>query len=419
VTGWESFPREIKLLAMGLSGARAATAEQVAVALRPELSVRWAVTSLAGDGWLVQAEDVTELGTLRQAVQLSDERLKTLSALHRLVEQVDFDVEVETAVQLIAERTRVLIDADLVAVGKIDGSDVVFPVIAGHADLAGIRVPIEASINGTCIRTGRTQVSDDTELDDRIHKPATRAVGARSLVVVPLRHSGEIPGVLDVLSARPAAFSANDVNTVELVGGAISAAYGHAADLATKRVLLGELRANVDALRQSEAKLRYVAQHDALTGLSNRINFLDRLASALSRPQQVAVLYIDVDYFKQVNDDLGHGAGDRLLREIAVRLRASVRPNDLPARFGGDEFTVLCEEINNREDLAAQAERIIRKVERRVNLEGVDVHPTLSIGATIGHGAADTPDAILKAADEALFEAKRQGRACYRIHEHA
>ena len=419
VTGWDSFPPEIRDLASDLTGAPAATAGRVLAAPRPELAALWTVTSLAGHGWLVQAEDVTNVPVSQEVVQLRDERLETLSELHRFVEQVDFDVELETAVHIIAERTRVLIGADLVAVGKITGSIVVFSVIAGHADLAGIEVPISHSINGISIRTGETQVSHDTERDDRIHKAATRAVGARSLVVVPLRHGGEIAGVLDVLWAKPAAFSALDVHTVELVGGAISAAYGHAADLATKRALLAELRTKVAALRQSEANLRYLAERDALTGLPNRVTFLGRLETALSGTQPLAVLYLDIDNFKCVNDSFGHHAGDRLLCEIAARLRAGLGINDMAARFGGDEFTVLCKGVNDRRELAARAQRIMKTVAQRVTLDGADVYPTLSIGGTIGHGPEETPEAMLKHADTALFEAKRQGRARYRIHEHA
>jgi diguanylate cyclase (GGDEF)-like protein len=225
--------------------------------------------------------------------------------------------------------------------------------------------------------------------------------------------------VLDVLSARPAAFSGIDVRTVELIGGEISGAYGHAADLAVKRTLLAELHTKVAALRDSEAKLRYLAQHDSLTGLPNRIRFLDQLEESLSRPEPCAVLYIDIDYFKAINDRYGHDTGDRLLREIAASLRASLPAHDLASRFGGDEFAVLCEGINDPLDLAARAQSIIRTVARQVGVYGDDVHPTLSIGGAIASGPDATPEAVLKDADTALFEAKRRGRACYRIYQAA
>jgi len=417
--GWDSFPPEVGHLAKGLAGAEAASAERTVAAPRPGVAFLWTVTSLAERGWLVQVEELTDPRMFQWAIRLRDDRLETLSALHQLVEQVDFDVGLDAAVHLVAERTRDLLMADLVAIGTIDGDHVVFSVIAGHADLAGIEVPIATSINGIAITSGETQVSLDTEVDDRIDKRATRAVGARSLVAAPLRHGGQIVGVLDVLSARPAAFSGIDVRTIELIGGAISAAYGHAADLATKRVLLAELHTKVAALRESEAKLRHLAQHDALTGLPNRSHFLDRLEQALSRPDPPAVLFIDVDNFKAINDSFGHDTGDRLLREIAARLGASLPAHDLASRFGGDEFAVLCEGIANRLDLARRAQSIIRTVARQVGVDGQDVHLTLSIGGAIASGPGATPEAVLKDADTALFEAKRQGRACYRIHQAA
>jgi diguanylate cyclase (GGDEF)-like protein len=419
--GWDSFPPEVGHLAMGLAGAETASAERTVAALRPGVALLWTVTSLAERGWLVQTEEMTDPRMFQWAIQLRDDRLETLSALHRLMEQVDFDVGLDAAVHLVAERTRNLLSADLVAIGTIDidRAQVVFSVIAGRTDLAGIEVPIASSINGIAVTTGETQVSLDSELDDRVDKRATRAVGARSLVAVPLRHGGQIVGVLDVLSARPAAFSGIDVRTVELIGGAISAAYGHAADLATKRSLLAELHTKVAALSQSEAKLRHLAQHDALTGLPNRTRFLDRLEQALSRPDPPAVLYIDVDNFKAINDSFGHDTGDRLLREIAARLLACLPAHDLASRFGGDEFAVLCEGINDPLDLAARAQSIIRAFARHVGVDGEDVRPTLSIGGAIASGPGATPEAVLKDADTALFEAKRQGRACYRIHQPA
>jgi diguanylate cyclase (GGDEF)-like protein len=201
------------------------------------------------------------------------------------------------------------------------------------------------------------------------------------------------------------------VHTVESVGGTISAAYGHAADLAVKRSLLAEVRDNVETLRRREAEMRYLARHDALTGLLNRASFLEDLAQGLSQPQPVAVVYADVDNFKGVNDTLGHPAGDRLLREIADRLLNGVAGRGVVARFGGDEFTVMWEGVRDSVDLASRLGRLIEAVARPVIIDETIVNPTMSIGATIGRGPYHAPEAVLKAADTALFEAKRQGRA--------
>jgi diguanylate cyclase len=340
----------------------------------------------------------------------------TIAALHRLVEEVNFDVEVRDTVRIVAERTRALLGADIVGVGMADDAEVVYDVIAGRPDITGISVPIRASVSGVCIMTNRTQVSHDTEHDHRVAKGATRRVGARSLVAVPLRHGGQIPGVLLVLAPKPFTFTPHDVHTVESVGGAISAAYGHAADLAVKRALLAELRDNVETLRQREAEMSHMARHDALTGLLNRASFLGHLSLALSRQQPVAVVYADVDNFKGVNDNFGHPAGDRLLRGIARRLQQRVAGNGVVARFGGDEFTVMWEGVGDYGELSSRLASIIDGVAQPLIVDGMEVNPTLSIGAAIGHGAHDAPEVVLKAADAALFEAKRRGRARCSIH---
>jgi diguanylate cyclase (GGDEF)-like protein len=409
-TGWDSFPPEVAQLASGLAAGTTWCGRTVAE-MRPGRSIGWTVTALAARGWLVQAEDMGEVWRLRHAVKLRDQRLMTIAALHRLVEQVDFDVEVHDAVRVVAERTRVLLKADIVGVGMAYDADVVYDVIAGRPEITGISVPMQASVSGVCIRTDRTQISHDTERDYRVAKEATRRVGARSLVAVPIRHGGAIPGVLLVLSVKPFTFTPNDVHTVESVGGTISAAYGHAADLAVKRSLLDEVRDNVEALRRRETEMRYLARHDALTGLLNRGSFLEELARALSQPQPVGVVYADVDNFKGVNDSLGHPAGDRLLREIAYRLQNSVAGRGVVARFGGDEFTVMWEGIRDSVDLASRLGSIVEAVARPVIVDEREVNPTMSIGATIGRGPYQAPEAVLKAADTALFEAKRKGRA--------
>jgi diguanylate cyclase (GGDEF)-like protein len=168
---------------------------------------------------------------------------------------------------------------------------------------------------------------------------------------------------------------------------------------------------------------RQLADLDALTGLHNRRYFHDTLAREVARAhryeRRLALIILDLDNFKAINDSFGHDTGDRLLREIAARLGASLPAHDLASRFGGDEFAVLCEGIANRLDLARRAQSIIRTVARQVGVDGQDVHLTLSIGGAIASGPGATPEAVLKDADTALFEAKRQGRACYRIHQAA
>jgi diguanylate cyclase (GGDEF)-like protein/PAS domain S-box-containing protein len=177
---------------------------------------------------------------------------------------------------------------------------------------------------------------------------------------------------------------------------------------------------NVDITERKriEEAAHSAAYSDALTGLANRLAFSDRLRLALARSRRsggdLAVLYLDVDRFKQVNDKFGHAAGDRLLKHVALRLRSCVRQSDTVARLGGDEFVVLLEDLRDREHAVAVVEKIIEEMRRPLKLEGFEVTATMSVGLAYAHAGADG-DSLLKRADKALYEAKAAGRDCYSV----
>ncbi|MFN3486451.1 MAG: putative bifunctional diguanylate cyclase/phosphodiesterase, partial [Planctomycetota bacterium] len=163
-----------------------------------------------------------------------------------------------------------------------------------------------------------------------------------------------------------------------------------------------------------EQQLLHDAFHDSLTGLPNRALFMDRLGQSLRHAQRrrerlFAVLFLDLDRFKLVNDSLGHGAGDRLLVEIARRLEACIRPGDTAARLGGDEFTVLLEDVRDGADAAQVAERIQREILRPVTLDGQDVFTSASIGIALSAAGYERAEDILRDADIAMYRAKAKG----------
>ncbi|HVE67835.1 MAG TPA: EAL domain-containing protein [Solirubrobacteraceae bacterium] len=171
--------------------------------------------------------------------------------------------------------------------------------------------------------------------------------------------------------------------------------------------------------KRAEVELAHQALHDPLTGLPNRTLFLDRLALALARvqrrPAAVAVLFLDLDRFKVINDSLGHEIGDRLLMDLAIRLQEVLRPGDTVARFGGDEFTILCDDIDGERDAILIAERVGEAVAAPFVLGETEAFLTASVGIAMAQGRASRPEALIRDADAAMYRAKELGKSRYEL----
>jgi Amt family ammonium transporter len=172
--------------------------------------------------------------------------------------------------------------------------------------------------------------------------------------------------------------------------------------------------------KEVEARLQHDAMHDALTGLPNRALFLDRVSLALSRgarrrDQGCGVLFIDLDRFKEVNDLLGHAAGDVLLGTVAERLRAVLRPHDSAARLGGDEFAVLVENFLSLADLEIVASRVSQEMQRPFDIFGHSVNASASIGVAMAGAEHKSPETLIGDADFAMYRAKQEGGGRYEI----
>jgi diguanylate cyclase (GGDEF)-like protein/PAS domain S-box-containing protein len=175
---------------------------------------------------------------------------------------------------------------------------------------------------------------------------------------------------------------------------------------------------DITTRKQFEDELTHRAVHDPLTGLPNRTLFMDRLGHALVRlrrhPGEIAVLFVDLDRFKLVNDGMGHSVGDAVLLETAIRLGQAVRSDDTVARFGGDEFTILCEG-GNEEEAVRVARRVVDALAEPFAHQGREFHLSASVGIRVNELPSASPDALLRDADIALYAAKAHGRGRFEV----
>ncbi len=177
---------------------------------------------------------------------------------------------------------------------------------------------------------------------------------------------------------------------------------------------------NISDRRQIEAQLLYDALHDPLTGLPNRTLFMDRVDMAMCRSHRLAahryaVLFIDLDRFKLINDNLGHVVGDQLLMAIADLLRQCIRAGDTVARLGGDEFTILLDDIKALDEVKIVAARIQDKLKAPISIDGHEISIGASVGIALGSSLYTKAVDLLRDADIALYQAKENGKGCYAI----
>ncbi len=177
---------------------------------------------------------------------------------------------------------------------------------------------------------------------------------------------------------------------------------------------------DITSEKESEERLQHLAHYDQLTGLPNRILFNERLNYAITQAERnqglIAVMFLDLDGFKPVNDNLGHAAGDRLLHLVAQRLKHSLRASDTVARFGGDEFTIVLPEIDSIDSVSGIAEKIIEQVAKPYTIGENQVQITTSVGISLYPNDTRTPHELIHHADHAMYQAKRQGKNHYRYY---
>jgi diguanylate cyclase (GGDEF)-like protein len=251
---------------------------------------------------------------------------------------------------------------------------------------------------GAALDSGTHAIVPDWEQETRhTMPPVLRVFGAASSLAVVIDGKNRPFGVLDVHAVEPHRFSAKDVPFVQAAANVLA-----------------------DAIERHNADqaLRYRVLHDALTGLPNRLSFVDALGESLTKAtvsgSPVGILFLDLDHFKLINDSLGHHAGDALLRAVAPRLRSHLRPGDIVARFGGDEFGILIDRLSDEGEAVAIADRVAAAFAQPFTIDGVDHFVSASIGIAVsgvGEERQANAELLIRDADAAMYRAKESGRS--------
>ncbi len=349
--------------------------------------------------WHGVISDITER---KRAEAELERRAAQQSAVARLGEHA---LEGATTAELMHEAVAVAADSLGVEIAGVcelveDEDALLLRSSIGVAETAGgLRVPTGAgSQSGYTIVSGAPVVVKDWTTEQRFAQSAlSLELGARSGVSVAIVSRRGPFGVLIVQSHEPRAYARGDVDFLQALANVLA-----------------------DALERqaTEDRIRHRALHDALTGLPNRVLFLDRLDQALSRQRRsksaAGVLFLDLDDFKLVNDSLGHQVGDELLAAVAPRIKQAVRASDTVARFGGDEFGILLENVSGDREAVETAQRIAAVFTRPFVLAGREHFVTTSTGIAIARGG-ELAEELIRDADAAMYRAKEHGRARYEL----
>lgn len=270
------------------------------------------------------------------------------------------------------------------------------------------KVPLALRYSRQAVATGRPIFIGNTEDKFLLDADADERTpdGVAYAVVPVISAEGQVMGTITVVDTAPHAWTHTEINCLM--------------DIASSLVTELELRTDLTLRRQTQEHLLYSTLHDALTGLPNRSLFTERLRHAMRRAARhpdnlFAVLFLDLDRFKEINDNLGHFAGDELLRAVARRLEACIRPEDTVARLSGDEFAILLESITESSDAGRVAERIEEALSFAIDLAGAEVVTSASMGIVTSSMAHDQPEQLLRSADMAMYRAKAAGRARYEM----
>ncbi|MGZ4461316.1 MAG: EAL domain-containing protein [Gaiellaceae bacterium] len=334
------------------------------------------------------SRDITKRKLAEFAFQRQQQRMATIIETQR---DVAVEVgELPAALRIVAERAQQLARAEAAVLLLREGGDLVVRSCSGTLDCLGLRLE-SAGLFGDCLAQAAPLCRTGLEPED-VPLPGSAAV---SIAAVPIRYNNGLVGVLGVVSTAANAFEDGDVESLQLLGVVIASAMGQ------------------DDLRKYAALQAHQALHDGLTGLPNRTLFYDRIRQALLAAERdggrIAVAIMDLDRFKEINDTLGHAAGDHVLREIGRRLQTSLRASDTVARLGGDEYGLLLPKQADSFETAHLMEKLVAAIAPPIDLEELPLSVEGSIGLAFYPDHGLDVEELVQRADVAMYMAKQQG----------
>lgn len=308
-------------------------------------------------------------------------------------EVVQQGIDLSSIMDLVTRRAQQITDADGACIELIEKNELVYSATSGIAEkYLGLRLNVENSLSGECIKTRSPLISNDIEKDDRVNKEACRQIGLNAMIVIPLICRNDVVGVLKVLSAKAGHFNDDTIKILEFMSGLIAAAM-------------------FNAISTEESELLHKATHDHLTGIANRSLFYDRLrqklSQALKKHDKFGIIALDLDGLKEINDNYGHRAGDAAIREVALRVGNILRKSDIVARLGGDEFGIIVGEVVDRNDLRSLIQRIDFGITKPFEFEGRKINLRASIGYALFNEDGIELDNLIEKADKSMYEVKR------------
>lgn len=319
---------------------------------------------------------------------------KLLEIINVQTEVAQQGMDLSSIMDLVTQRSQHITNADGACVELIEKNELVYSAASGIAErFLGLRLGIENSLSGECIKVRTPLICNDIESDHRVNKEACREIGLNSMIVIPLIYGEDVVGIIKVLSTQSCHFNDGDVKILELMSGLIAAAM-------------------FNAMRNGESELFYKATHDSLTGISNRSLFYDSLrqtiSKALRKHENFAIISLDMDGLKEINDNYGHRAGDAAIREIALRISGALCESDTVSRLGGDEFGIIASSVSNQNDVRALIGRLDCEITKAFEFECQKINIRASIGYALFSEDGIELEVLFEKADKSMYEVKRE-----------